>query len=98
MPSSKERRKARKKQQQINSQLKKRLFKDVFIAPCRYCKKIFIINELTIEHIIPRVFGGTNEDSNIDLACAPCNQQKGKEAWFLKKFLMKEDRKQKETL
>jgi len=48
------------------------------------------MDELTIEHIIPRSLGGTNDDANIALACPPCNQKKGREAWFLKKKLGKE--------
>lgn len=85
MSETKDRRKARKKQQRINTQLKKRLYKNVFMAPCCYCKNVFFITELTIEHVIPRCQGGTNDDNNIALACAPCNQEKGREAWFLKK-------------
>jgi 5-methylcytosine-specific restriction endonuclease McrA len=39
------------------------------------------MKELTIEHITPLCLGGTNDESNITLACAPCNQTKGKEVW-----------------
>lgn len=82
------RRRERRKQLRINTSLKKRLFKDVADAPCYYCKEQFSINNLTIEHIIPRCCGGTNEDSNITLACAPCNQREGQKVWFLKKQIM----------
>jgi len=80
-----ENRRRRKKQLRINTQLKKRLYRDVFMAPCCYCAKIFLMNDLTIEHIIPRSHGGTNDEKNIALACAPCNQERGREAWFTKK-------------
>ena len=86
----KKRRQERKKQLRINSQLKKKLFKDMFMAPCCYCKLVFMMDDLTIEHITPRCLGSSNEPHNIALACAPCNQAKGREAYFHKKQLMKE--------
>ena len=76
-----ERRKKRKKQKKTNTRLKKRLFGHLAIAPCYYCHKIFIYDDLTVEHIVPLCLGGTNEDSNITLACAPCNHERGKIAW-----------------
>lgn len=87
MSEAKLRRKARKRQLKINSQFKKRVYKDVFIHPCFYCKHVFLMTDLTIEHLVPRSYGGTNDDSNIALACAPCNQRKGKEAWLVKKTI-----------
>lgn len=85
-----ERKKLRKKRLSINSKLKKRLFRDIFISPCHYCRKVFLINQLTIEHLNPLCLGGDNSDTNIALACAPCNHQKGREAWFAKRRLMKD--------
>lgn len=82
--------KAHKKQQRINKQLKRRLYGKIYISPCVYCKNIFIIDELTIEHIIPLSLGGSNDDDNITLACAPCNQRRGRETWMLKKQMFKE--------
>ncbi|MBS2028979.1 MAG: HNH endonuclease [Deltaproteobacteria bacterium] len=35
------------------------------------------ISRATIEHILPRTHGGTNEARNLALACARCNHQKG---------------------
>lgn len=86
----KERRTRRKRQARINIKLKKRLFWNVAFAPCRYCKHVFLVDKLTIEHIIPLSMGGTNNEDNIDLACGPCNQEKGREAWFIKRGIMKE--------
>lgn len=77
----KDRRRRRKKQNRINSQLKKRLFGHLVFSPCCYCKVGFFVEQLTVEHVIPLCLGGTNDESNIALACAPCNHQKGQEAW-----------------
>lgn len=75
----------KRKQLKINAQLKRNLFKDIFIAPCYYCLNVFLITDLTIEHLIPRSLGGTNEESNITLACAPCNHQRGKDSFLMKR-------------
>jgi hypothetical protein len=32
---------------------------------------------LQVEHIVPKVRGGTNRVSNLTLACEPCNKKKG---------------------
>jgi 5-methylcytosine-specific restriction endonuclease McrA len=87
--SRKFRRNKRKKQLKINVKLKKKLFSDVAFAPCCYCRNVFFISQLTIEHLVPLSYGGTNDESNIDLACAPCNQKRGRESWFAKKQIMK---------
>jgi 5-methylcytosine-specific restriction endonuclease McrA len=84
-----ERKKSRRQQLRINSQLKKKLYKHIAIAPCCYCKELFLTINLTIEHIVPLSLGGTNDASNIDLACAPCNRKKGKETWLMKKQLFR---------
>jgi len=84
-----ERKKSRKQQLRINSQLKRKLYKNIAIAPCCYCRKVFLLDNLTIEHLVPLSMGGTNDASNIDLACAPCNRQKGKETWFMKREIFK---------
>jgi 5-methylcytosine-specific restriction endonuclease McrA len=79
----------RKKQMKINVQLKKRLFGHLTIAPCCYCRRVFFCTELTVEHLIPLCLGGTNDPSNIALACSPCNHNRGKEAWVQKRLLNK---------
>jgi 5-methylcytosine-specific restriction endonuclease McrA len=84
-PQVRERRRKRKKQLRINQSLKRKLCNNITSAPCCYCKEIFTIDKLTIEHLVPHILGGTNEKSNIDLACTTCNQQRGREAWFLRK-------------
>lgn len=44
---------------------------------CAYCNREFSPNELTIEHIFPRIKGGTNDMDNILLVCSHCNSSKG---------------------
>ena len=44
---------------------------------CQYCNKKFNHDELTKEHVIPRVLGGKVCWENIVAACGPCNQLKG---------------------
>lgn len=46
-----------------------------FHRTCAYCGAKDV--PLEVEHIIPRIRGGTNRVSNLTLACVPCNQQKG---------------------
>jgi 5-methylcytosine-specific restriction endonuclease McrA len=90
MSRNEQRNRDHKKQLRINQKLKRRLYKDVYMSPCFYCKEVFLIDNLTIEHITPLSFHGTNEDDNITLACAPCNQQRGRESWLLKQQINKE--------
>lgn len=75
------RKKKRRKQKKINERLKRRLFGHIAIAPCYYCRQVFTYHALTLEHIVPLCLGGTNEPSNVALACAPCNHKRGKIAW-----------------
>lgn len=84
--------KIRRKQGKINAALKKRLFGHLFMAPCRYCLQVFMLNELTIEHIRPLSLGGTNEDSNIGIACPPCNNLRGRLSWIYKLGSVKQSR------
>ncbi len=81
--------KKRWNQAKINRSLKKKLYKDLLFNPCYYCNRIFLIDQLTIEHIIPISFGGSNDSSNITLACKICNQEKGRESWILKRNLLR---------
>lgn len=42
---------------------------------CAYCHSKDV--PLQIEHLIPKVRGGSNRVSNLTLACRDCNQRKG---------------------
>jgi 5-methylcytosine-specific restriction endonuclease McrA len=57
----------------------------VWQGKCIHCQSKLLIKEsgepisrATIEHIVPRHHGGTDDPGNLALACARCNHQKGK--------------------
>ncbi|MGQ0722996.1 MAG: HNH endonuclease [Candidatus Eiseniibacteriota bacterium] len=43
---------------------------------CQYCGVELETRDLTIDHVLPRVQGGTSTWSNCVLACVPCNRRK----------------------
>ncbi len=56
----------------------------VWIGKCLHCGSHLVVgldgeplSRATIEHIVPRTHGGTDELANLALACARCNMQKG---------------------
>ena len=50
---------------------------------CAYCGKVFISpKEATIDHIFPRIKGGSNEMENIVFACKTCNSSKDDKDMF----------------
>ena len=44
---------------------------------CHYCHVIVGVDELTMDHVVPLLTGGTNCKENIVAACAGCNKSKG---------------------
>ena len=44
---------------------------------CQYCGKQFPTRELTVDHVTPRVLGGTHSWTNLVCACVACNARKG---------------------
>ena len=44
---------------------------------CWHCKDLFPIEELTLDHVIPKSKGGSNSLENLWLACFPCNNSRG---------------------
>ena len=53
---------------------------------CAYCGDLPIF--LTIDHVIPRSQGGTNEPNNLLPACKNCNESKGSKSlstWYTHK-------------
>lgn len=44
---------------------------------CQYCNEQFPRSRLTIDHVIPRFYGGRTKWDNITTACETCNCQRG---------------------
>jgi CRISPR/Cas system Type II protein with McrA/HNH and RuvC-like nuclease domain len=44
---------------------------------CVYCGQRFEVDDLTVDHVEPRVKGGDNSDGNLVTACSSCNTEKG---------------------
>lgn len=57
-----------------NWKLKRQLVgeRDGFI--CRECG---VTEDLTLDHVIPKAWGGSNAIGNLQLLCSPCNNKKG---------------------
>ncbi len=43
---------------------------------CQYCFRKFSLKDLTIDHVIPKSKGGTDDHTNRVLCCFQCNQEK----------------------
>ena len=44
---------------------------------CVYCGEVFPVEELTVDHVQPRVRGGDRSGGNLVTACGGCNVRKG---------------------
>ena len=44
---------------------------------CNGCEVLFPFRNMTIDHIVPRSRGGTDDPDNLQLLCAACNSTKG---------------------
>jgi 5-methylcytosine-specific restriction endonuclease McrA len=44
---------------------------------CVYCGEVFPAEELTLDHVQPRVRGGDRSGGNLVTACRACNTRKG---------------------
>ena len=46
---------------------------------CGYClsPQRYVLGTLEVEHLVPRVKGGSNEEDNLWLSCSLCNRYKG---------------------
>jgi hypothetical protein len=47
---------------------------------CVYCGLPFPAEQLTLDHVQPRMRGGDNSDGNLVTACPGCNTRKGSQA------------------
>lgn len=44
---------------------------------CAYCRSVLDPEDVTIDHVVPVVRGGTDELTNLAISCRPCNSKKG---------------------
>ena len=54
-----------------------------WVGKCLHCGRKIVVSlggetAATIEHIVPRHHGGDDRETNVALACARCNQDKGR--------------------
>lgn len=65
----------------IDLSLRDRIFRrDGF--RCVYCGLVFPGEQLSLDHVQPRMRGGDNSEGNLVTACQPCNTRKGAQpAW-----------------
>lgn len=43
---------------------------------CKYCEYVYPLDQLTLDHVVPRAAGGSNDESNLVIACRACNNFK----------------------
>jgi 5-methylcytosine-specific restriction endonuclease McrA len=44
---------------------------------CHYCNRPLRDGLATLEHIVPKSLGGSNDDANCVIACRRCNNERG---------------------
>lgn len=44
---------------------------------CQYCHKFFPMDELNVDHVVPRYHNGVDSWTNLVASCYPCNSKKG---------------------
>ena len=76
----------------MSCRLKSRKRKRIRAALPQVCVHCGATEGLTLDHVVPRVYGGTNERSNFQILCLPCNRLKAKDEvqhWSPKKNQLK---------
>ena len=73
--AEKERARKRRRKQAKRVGIRDRLFK-LQRGRCAYCRKKLVVGEVHLDHVVPLALGGVDKFSNLQLACAPCNQAK----------------------
>ena len=76
----------------MSSRLKSRKRKLIRAALPQVCVRCGATKLLTLDHLIPLVYGGTNERSNLQILCSACNYLKSKSEirhWNPKKNVLK---------
>ena len=60
----------------------RRAIKEHFNCQCVYCGETYDVNELTLDHVRPKTFGGQDLTNNLVPSCRKCNQAKGSQNWL----------------
>lgn len=60
----------------MSAHLRDRIFRRDGLR-CVYCGNTFPEEQLTLDHVEPRVRGGDNSEGNLVSACRACNARKG---------------------
>ena len=47
---------------------------------CNGCKVLFPFRNMTVDHVVPRAHGGSDDLSNLQLLCGACNSMKGRDS------------------
>lgn len=47
------------------------------VIECHYCGKRLYWFGMTLDHVVPRAAGGSDDLSNLVLCCCKCNRKKG---------------------
>ena len=66
----------------VNTDLSFVMSDDGWIGPCIHCNRKYVVEKdgstmFTIEHIVPKGQGGTDDLKNLALSCKTCNNDKG---------------------
>lgn len=72
-----ERGKARQARQALRQQRRRRTIIERDKGRCYLCGSYPPVEEIEIDHVIPKSKGGGDHDSNLAVACATCNRSKG---------------------
>ena len=67
----------KQKKKLTEKQKKKKKLVDRDGLSCRWCKKLQLEDQLTLEHLRPKSKGGSDRLINLCLACPKCNQERG---------------------
>jgi 5-methylcytosine-specific restriction endonuclease McrA len=61
---------------------RKRRILELYRFQCVYCGRVLPPDELTVDHVEPRVKGGDHSKGNLVACCTACNREKaGLPAW-----------------
>ena len=68
---------------EISTRRWRKLRERILVRDNHCCQRCGSEEELQIDHIISRVDGGQNNESNLQVLCKLCNLKKGKKSGFL---------------